>query len=153
MTFLFFIGFWIVSLAFGYLIMASLEVEFSTLLVVDLVGAWIVAIILTFVFDNKRYKIYPGGIATRVSGSEGIDGYLFLAPNGLLFHPHIFKGQTEDTRIPYPSISSVEPGNTSHSIEITTEEGVVERFAVKDRDKWLNDIRAKMKGQPEETAA
>ena len=151
-AFLIFILFWLLSMLFGYLLLAQLGLEPGILLVLDAVGAWLAAFILTMIFDNKRYKIYPGGIATRVVGSEGVEGYLFLAPHGLLFHPHVFKVQKEDTRVPYKSIAEVRAGNSSHSIEVETHEGVVERFAVKDQEKWIADIKGKMKGGDEEEA-
>ncbi len=149
-AFIIFIAFWIVSMLIGYLMLAQLSLDWGVLLVIDAVGSWIAAFLLTMVFDNKRYKIYPGGIATRVVGSEGVEGYLFLAPHGLLFHPHVFRVQKEDTRVPYRSIAEVREGNSSHSIEVETNEGVVERFAVKDQEKWIADIKGKMKGGDEE---
>ncbi len=158
--FLVFLLIWLFLTAFGTFMGYGLypDVPIFTTGVAACLISWVLAIIFTVLRSVTKdeintqkletgepdYMAYPGDVANHTVGDEEYGGRLFFFPESLVFHP-IPKDdvQLKDWILPYKDIADVKQGPAINKIQIDSKDGVSDFFAVHNKDKWINQIRAK----------
>ncbi|MBQ9442794.1 MAG: hypothetical protein IJU43_00690 [Lachnospiraceae bacterium] len=165
--FLVFLLIWILLTAFGTFMGYGLFPDrsiFETGVIACLI-AWVVSIIITVLrsvtkgeIDTQKlltskhpdYEAYPGDVANHSVGFEEIGGHLHFFPESLVFHPaYKDKVQLQDWIIDYKDIADVRQGPSINKIVVEAKDGAVDVFAVHSKDKWISQIRTKMKSSSE----
>ncbi|MBQ7583065.1 MAG: hypothetical protein IJT24_00505 [Lachnospiraceae bacterium] len=120
--------------------------------------SWVIAFIFTVLrsvtkgeIDTQKlangdpdYMAYPGDVANHTIGNDDFGGRLFFFPESLVFHP-LPKDDVKlkDWILPYKEIADVRQGPAINKILIESKDGVVDTFAVHNKDKWIQQIRLK----------
>ena len=99
--------------------------------------------------ERAKYKGYPGSAANHIIGINNINGHLYMFPESLVFHPHTLDENKEDWNLPYEDIAEVKVDPETKKLCIESKSGTTDRFAVADRQKWINDINAILSEQEE----
>lgn len=102
-----------------------------------------------FQADNETWLktmevLYSAG-ANHFMGIEGVGGYLVLTPDALLFKSHKFNIQNHTLEIPLEQCVNVTIVDYCYviptGINVETENGKNERFAVANRKAWIEKIQ------------
>lgn len=158
--FLIFCLVWLIFTAFltfmGYGLFPGVSI--FTIGVIACLISWVIAIIFTVLrsvtkgeIDTQKlisgdpdYTAYPGDVANWDTGAEDIGGHLYFFPESLVFHPlQKDKSQIKDRIIDYKNIVDVKQGNAVNKIQIESNDGTSDIFAVHNKDKWIHQIKKK----------
>ncbi len=165
--FLVFLLIWLLLTAFGTFMGYGLFPDNSifTTGVISCLISWTIAFIITVLrsvtkgeIDTQKlltsgipdYEAYPGDVSNHSVGAEEIPGHLYFFPESLVFHAVMKdKVQIQDWILDYKDIADVRQGPSINKIVVEAKDGAVDVFAVHSKDKWISQIRAKMKSSSE----
>jgi len=89
------------------------------------------------------------GAANHFKGIEAVGGWLYLTPDEIIFNSHTINIQAHQTVIPLNKVAEVKPvltlGIIPNGLLIKTKDGIIERFVVFNRKKWINTINNTIK--------
>lgn len=132
--------------------------------VIACIISWVLSIIFTVLrsvtkgeIDTQKlasgdpdYTAYPGDVANHCINNEDMGGHLYFFPESLVFHPLPDKDkvQLKDWILPYAEISDVRQGPAINKILIESKSGTEDIFAVHNKEKWISQVKSKMKKPP-----
>ncbi len=94
--------------------------------------------------DDSFESRYPGGPANHFAAVGADGGWLSLQPDKLVFKPHAFNFSRTEWSIDYSDIADVKPGELKNLI-IVAKSGKTDTFVVNRKQKWIEDIKSRMR--------
>jgi hypothetical protein len=93
---------------------------------------------------TKGKNIIKEGAANHFKGAESVGGWLLLTSDEVVFKSHAFNIQKHQIHIPLNDMVEVKAVNTAgiipNGLLIKNSDGIIERFVVNSRNKWVEKI-------------
>lgn len=93
---------------------------------------------------SKKHNIIYDDAANYFMGKKGVEGWLFLTENSLIFKPYRYNIQKQELVIPITSIQDIKCqrnfANIKNGISISMYDGEIQKFVVNSSITWLEEI-------------